>query len=321
MPIDPRNIADPNATFRITADDLTPAESALAASQGSPVRAAAPGTQSTADRPESILEQHLQGLQDSFREREGNLKAFGLKENEHNFHVQKLQREYDDRKFEMMQTRGALDVIQRAMAAGQMDETAGNQAMYSLVLPREAVQAMFPKPQQTGVARRPFTQRYLKEVQDQFKEAAKEAPTTPSYLPRRFEDVPQEGLIEVYLQQRAFQGYDALPPIEQKQYDAAIDSAARDDRNLQWDPSSTDIKSLRTYGNRLLGSLARKISPFARSIAKTKRVPSLHDKFRRTPAAPEPQGTAGEIRVRDKASGQSGWLPANEFNPNQYERI
>lgn len=255
MPINPNDIAAPGSKFRIINDDP---------------RIQQPGATPQMDSPFGVLDIQLQQLQDSFREREGNLEAYKLKSSEHNYHVNKLQTEYDDRKFEMTQTRGALDVIQQAMAAGKMDEAAGNQAMYSLVLPREAVQAMFPKAPQMGAPASKTKREYFDEIT---KGAIAGADKTGAGW---FDNIPmaieQNSLAQEYVRLQGDAGYWGMGTVEQSQFDRRFDVNAKNTVGARWDPDDPIVKGLRSTGsNKLLERFASMISSFGKSLIEEKR--------------------------------------------------
>ena len=236
--------------------------------------AATPALTAGADvgTPEGILDQQLQSLQAEFRPREQRLVGDKLPAKDHKRQMSLLQREYDDRKSDLMLTRSAFERIQQGMESGAIDDDAGLKAMFGLVSTREEMEARFPKPVAQGATRRPFSPQALKSQAVVMEEFARGAPTTPAFFkPRGAEDVPQEGLIEQYLAARTNAGYDALNPIEQGQFDSQWDALMQGDSNYKWNPASTDVKSLRTRGNRLLNEAAKLASPVAKSVLRSKK--------------------------------------------------
>jgi hypothetical protein len=232
---------------------------------------AAPVEQSALPDPISVLDGQLNLLRTSFEQRARRIEEFGFKDaKEHNYYVTKLQQESDARKLEIMQVRDTLSMIQSGIASGHIDPDAGAKAMYGLVLPKDVVAAMYPKPQdasQEGPTRRPFTPNTLTD----YRELAKEFADAGAKDGRRgFDPVTRQNLqIRQYLAFRQNTGYDDSSQItnaERRQLDSEWDAVMRTEGH-QWDPTAPEIKSLRTYGDPVLQAAANKVSPMARSLA------------------------------------------------------
>jgi len=228
--------------------------------------------QSTLPDPISVLDGQLKVLQDSFAQRAQRVKDYGFKKaEEHNYHIGKLQSEYDARKLEIMQVRGTLDTIRGAIDSGHIDPEAGAKAMYGLVFPKDVVKAMYPEPAAAPEepTRRPFAPSTMEDYRELAGNIAKAAEKDRSYIPFYGGPVPQQELVKQYLVFRQATGYDSsqVTPAEQRQLDANWDAVMRSKGSYQWDLTAPEIKALRTYGDPVLKAAANKVSPMARGLA------------------------------------------------------
>lgn len=305
MPINPKDIqTDPNAQFRVGPTSM----GELAAAQQS-----VPGPGSAqADTPFSVLETQLDQLWDAFSEQGRNLRTSGLSAKEHNRQMSRMQSEYDKRKFEMTQTRGAMDVIQQLKASGDMDEAAATKAMYSLVLPREAVQAMFPKEQKLGA---PGSPKQLEYFGDITKKAIKGAESTGAgWFDGAPFNVSQESLSLEYLKAQGTIGYWGANPTAQRRFDMQFDLNAKNSAGVQWNPDSTEVKALRSDGsNKLLDRFATKFTAMGQSLIDER---DRQQKQQRKRSATKPRlggvGSFGDPRPLRTAPTQAAGRAADE---------
>jgi len=93
-----------------------------------------------------ILTQRKDALKQQFRQREKQLRSYGLSQPLLNKALDKMQQEWDEHMLKIMGTQSQLDLINQSVASGEIGPTAANEAMARLVLPAGVVDAMFPMP-------------------------------------------------------------------------------------------------------------------------------------------------------------------------------
>lgn len=272
------------------------------------------------DSPQGLIGQQLQNLQQAFKPRLAKLEAAGLNRKEHNFHIDKLQAEYDQEKGRITEHQFTMDVLQRAMDNETLDPEAGIKAQYAEVLPREAVAAMFPRPESQPQGRVPFSPSALQsysELAGKFADGA-DKEMTPNYR-SIFKSKPDSprlrgSLISQYRRYQEVIGYfdPRTTVMQQRQMDHSWDDMmkAGGDKYAAWTPM--DVTPLRPYASTLERSFSRVTnSPFAQSFSKG-------DKTKK-----QNQVVTGskEIKVKHKASGEGGWIPEGEFDAAVYERV
>jgi len=258
------------------------------------------------DHPLGILDQQFQDLQDEFRPREQRLVGDKLPTKEHRRQISLLQREYDGRKSKLTQTRNALGVITRAVQNETIDEDAGKKAMFGLVLPREATDAMFPRPISPGAEPTPFSPSALKDVTEFAGEFADAAESEGDLIPFNRDPKNKDSLIKQYQEYQTGTGYhsDKTSTARRQQLDQVWDSKMRSGKQfVAW--NATDVATLRPYKSRLTQQAAKLGSPLARGIARAKKInegkkfgswtPSIPDK----PAAPGTSKKIGDILTKN----------------------
>lgn len=218
-----------------------------------------------ANTPYSILDNQLTQLRSYYEDRERKLRIQQLPKARHNAVVSNMQAEYDANKFKIQSLRSQLDDVRRSNA----DPALANEAMWRLVVPEEHAAAMFPGPIKEPTERVPISPSGLishKGTMEQFAKGAKEEPGWEWGPPKR----KQENLEHQYVVWREAMGYNNYTPGQQRQLDFQWDTLMGEHKEYEWDPASPGIKTLRTYGGRLTGVAAKKISPLAKSIEKSK---------------------------------------------------
>lgn len=270
---------------------------------------AIPVTPATPSVPEpmDILSGHLDSLQQTFRQKEQQLRSLTEGPNritpaQYASQIQRLQADYDQQKAQITQTQGTFSVLQSAIESGRIDPDTGRKAMYSLVLPKEAVYALYPKAEAASAepTRRPFSPTALLDYADTAAEFAQAVDRRSFFSPASAEIVPQTDLLKQYTAWRTQSGYDSLTANEQRQLDAEWDAVMRGDPRRQWDTSDPQIKALRTYGDPVLRAAATRVSPLARELAAEQK--------RQQPPAPKQaasKASAREEYARRRRAGMS----------------
>ncbi len=233
---------------------------------GGPKIQASPGTGMD---PDSIMRRRLDALKAHYKNKQSVLKGYKLSPKQHNSIVKRMQDEYDEQKFGMIAARLQVEDIKRGVAAGDIEQGAGEEAMLRLILPKEHVNALYPK---EGTERTPLSPSALgghEKMQEEFVGAA-EKQDPHWWLPGGFERRTQEATMRQYLGWREAAGYDNFTPGQQRQLDIQWDDTIAGKGQYEWDPASPEIKSLRTYGNRLSRAIGPKISPLAKSVQTAK---------------------------------------------------
>jgi hypothetical protein len=127
--------------------------------------------------PYQIVNKHLSDVQNYYKNREEELRSYGLDPEAHNRAVAGLQEEYDQAKFKITSLQSQLDTIKQGMAHGKIDPMLGQEAMMRLVVPQETAEAMFPK--QIREQRGRFTPSEFKSYTEDFKSMAESAIVKP----------------------------------------------------------------------------------------------------------------------------------------------
>jgi len=184
-------------------------------------------------------------------------------------------------KFQAQQEAQQLQQIDMLVQQGQIDEAAGREASWRLVLPPETERAMFPS---QGAQATPYSMSQMRgAISASIDEFAQGATDTPGL---EWGDPKKEvgSLINQYMQWRNMTGYDNLNPVRQNQLDIQWDAKMRDeDKFEKWFTDDkkrkplAQVSALRPTGRigdamkkRVLGSLSTTISPIGASIKKEK---------------------------------------------------
>ncbi len=235
---------------------------------GPKIQASAGTGTGTGMDPDSIMRRRLEALKAHYKNKQSVLKGYKLSPKQHNSIVKNMQNEYDEQKFGMIAARLQVEDIKRGVAAGDIEQGAGEEAMLRLILPKEHVNALFPK---EGKERTPLSPPALKGHLEKQEEFAEAAPSTGQFFTGQAnEPRTQEDLVRQYIHWREQFGYDNFTPGQQRQLDIQWDNLMFDRPKYEWKPDSPEIKSLRTYGNRLSRAIGPKISPFAKSVKTAK---------------------------------------------------
>ena len=174
-----------------------------------------------------------------------------------------------------------LEQIDMLVQQGQIDEAAGREASWRLVLPQETERAMFPgqETQQT-----PYSMSQMRgAISTSIDEFAQGAADVPGWSEKMKWGDPQKetgSLVNQYMEWRELIGYDILKPVRQNQLDMQWDAKMRDeDKFDKWftdDKKRTplaQVSALRPTGR--IGDAMKKrvvgrLNPIAASIKKQK---------------------------------------------------
>lgn len=225
--------------------------------------------------PYVVLDKNLTDLQDYYKAKEQNLRKYKLPPQGHNQVVAGMQAEYDQAKLAVAGVRTQLDNIRQGITSGQIDPELGKQAMFSLVLPKETLEAMYPRPTKSGQGG--FAPGEAQSYDKAFRAAGASTVVAP-WFSANYSD--PNALKEQYFSARAMAGYDSKNASDKIAFDLTWDKAMGADKKtlkawkglIKDDP---EIKMSRTYDSRLL-EIARKratgenLSPMAASLDKAK---------------------------------------------------
>jgi hypothetical protein len=195
------------------------------------------------------------------------------------------------------------------MDLGIIDEATGNKLKWGAVVPKEALDMMFPEPEKgPGFYRRPFTPTAMKDFQLRIKEFVKAADVV---RPGIFNDRPtHQSLLKKYRAWQTSIGYHgALSNAEQNQVDREWDAwIASKEPKSGWNPTTREVRALRAKGPITRGATARfrdtpigpreALSPLASSVK------TNLPKRREPEAQPQPEDKPTRINIRNKKTGK-----------------
>jgi hypothetical protein len=93
-----------------------------------------------------VLTQQKDTLKQQFRQREKQLRSYGLSQPLLNKALDKMQQEWDEHMLKIMGTQSQLDLINQSVASGEIDPITAKEAQARLVLPAGVVDTLFPTP-------------------------------------------------------------------------------------------------------------------------------------------------------------------------------
>jgi hypothetical protein len=93
-----------------------------------------------------ILTQQKYALKQQFRQREKQLRSYGLSQPLLNKALGQMQQEWDEHMLKIMGIQSQLDLINQGVTSGEVDPMAAKEAQARLVLPAGVADAMFPMP-------------------------------------------------------------------------------------------------------------------------------------------------------------------------------
>jgi len=226
-------------------------------------------------------------LQDQFAKLREEYKAKGdsiPKSDPENYakQIQQLQGEFDKRKKDIYAQGSQFDQISQLAQAGLIPQEDADRAMWKMILPTETAQAMFqPESRNTPLSPGSLNAKSMTGSVSQFAGAAPEQGRWNPLSENRFE---QPDLIKQYQAWRDFVGYDARPPVQQKQLDIQWDDMLAADKRYRWNPKSPEISALRAKGSISKAAAAAvlpgtpmagtpKTSPFVQQVQASKPAP------------------------------------------------
>jgi len=218
--------------------------------------------------PTSVLQQQFQQTYDylaqQYSQEAKNLESTPMMDDEFQSAVNELNSKYtmmlNDHRFKADQQLKQLSTIDEMIQAGRIDPSAGQEAKWRMIVPRETAQAMFPtqaKPEAFSIGHL-ATDAVYNTIQDFIGSA---------------EDRSRRSLLQQYVRWRDYAAYDALSPIQQRQYDQLWDAAMAGSKKYKdWFADegrtalATEVQAIRSPG-KLGQAMAKKItSPLAQSI-------------------------------------------------------
>jgi hypothetical protein len=94
--------------------------------------------------PYSIIDGHIKDLTTTFKSVVRGLQQQKLDARSYNQELGRHQDSYDQKISSILAVKNQLDVINKLMTTGQLDQNSGTQAMWKAVLPEDVANAMFP---------------------------------------------------------------------------------------------------------------------------------------------------------------------------------
>lgn len=236
--------------------------------------------------PYTVLDENLTQMQEYFKNQENQLKRTMLTDREYSSQIDRLQKEYDLNKSNIVSHRQRLDMIKKFTNEGLVSPDQAEKAMWSTVLPNEAMRAMYPpvKEEKFETLFSPSQlQSHLGPMVD-FAVSAEQRPGKyktilgiPQLLGGKKEGPRTQGsLLQQYITWRQQIAYDSMSSTKQRQLDQQWDALMRNgitDRegetilppNNEWNPQSTEVQAWRQKGP-LIKAARKFITPFGTSI-------------------------------------------------------
>ncbi len=257
-----------------------------------------------ASTPQLYLENQYRLLQSQAADWEKNLQSQGLDEEAYANEIGRMQEQITEQVSAFQAKAQQLTAI-KGMAGITMDEEAATKANWAAVLPREVIEAMYPKPEDEPDRGR-LSINTLDKISDSIEEFGVQIPKTTvekrygkslgmtaDWLKRDVKGYAQADVMKMYLKWRTMIGYDGFEsPIERRQVDQEWDNwVASQKGNWKWNPDSKLIKAYRARGplTRAAGSPYRQTptgpleatnplqNSIARALPKKKKQPTAEE--------------------------------------------
>ena len=198
--------------------------------------------------PREVIQQQFQQMHNQFAEQEQILQRTPMSDEDFTNSMAELQSKYVQAKSKFDSSTAELDTVERLTQQGLITPEAGEQAMFKMVMPPEATQAMYPRQATERRPSRPLTPGQTENFNESILEHAKSAPSIPWYQRPGRADKTQASLVDAYMKWRERIQYDAYEPHHQKQLDVEWDSVMAGDDEYDWNPNSPGVSILRTKG-------------------------------------------------------------------------
>ncbi len=252
--------------------------------------------------PQLYLENQYRLLQSQAADWERSLQSQGLSEEDYANEVGRMQEQITEQVTAFQAKAQELKQTKSMMDLGIIDDpSAGMEAMWAAVLPKEVRQAMFPEPEDEPDRGR-FSPKQMEDISETVEQFASQVPKTTigkkygagktDWLARDPKGYSQADTMKKYLAWKTFIGYDGLGPLEKKQVDLQWDDWIAGQRGVwKWDPNSGPVKALRARGplTRAYGSQFRQTptgpleatnplqNSIARALPKKKKQPTAEE--------------------------------------------
>lgn len=269
------------------------------------------GTPSPASTPQLMLENNYRQLQDWGQRQEQELQSLNLDDEMFNEKLEKLQTDFDKKRADIEANMNTVRQSQHWIDMGIIDSATGERLKWGAVVPKEALDMMFPEPETgPGFYRRPFTSEQMKEYEKSVEKYAEDARTYSG--PGK----NQPSFASLFTQYKTWQtaiGYHGgLSNAEQRQVDNKWDAWVREEYpRAKWDSTSRAVRALRAKGPITRGVDARfrgtPIGPTEVSNPLKDNVIANLPKQPEVQPEPEPQpeeAKPARIHAKNKKTGQ-----------------
>ena len=234
--------------------------------------------------PYDIINTHLSRLKNEYQGLVKNIHDQTL--TQHNYQQilnahQHYQDEYNQKKMSILGVKNQLDVINKLVISGQLDQNSGTQAMWKAVLPDDVASAMFPTTRKEDQ----FSMAQMHEISGKVNAKGEKIPgiisnyaapenITPEpndrlwFTGRANEKRAQSVLLPQY--KAALDETEAaigmpMTNLQREQFDNAWDYEMKQHNNYQWDSNSAEIQAVRAKG-RLAQAGGKNITPFGKHV-------------------------------------------------------
>ena len=225
------------------------------------------GLPSPASTPQLMLENNYRQTQDWLSKREQELQtqmiptqgpvperhrgATDTKQPEFNSEayakaIQDLQVEYDTRMDEIEANMNTVRQTQNWIDLGIIDSAMGEKLKWGAVVPKEALDMMFPEPE-AGPTRAPFSPTQMGKQGKVIKQFAKAAEEVD--VPGFWDQPTHDTMLKQYKTWRTAVGYDAMSFSQQRQLDNEWDTwVGQEKPQAKWNPTAKEVRALRAKG-------------------------------------------------------------------------
>lgn len=220
------------------------------------------GLPSPASTPQLMLENNYRQMQDWGRKRDQELRSLGLDDEMLGEKLQELQAEVDKRRADIETNINTVRQTQNWIDLGIIDNATGEKLKWGAVVPKEALDMMFPEPETgPGFYRRPFTPGTKGQMEEYRKTIKQFVGAAEIDVPWGQDKPPTyESLLKQYKAWQTSIGYHgALSNAEQRQVDREWDVWVKSTYpETAWYPQARqEIRALRAKGPITRGATAR----------------------------------------------------------------
>ncbi len=224
------------------------------------------GLPSPASTPMLMLENNYRQTQAWLDKREQELQSMELSSDKFAEGIDKLQVDYDTRMDDIETNMNTVRQTQHWIDIGIINETMGAKLKWGAVVPKEALDMMFPEPD-TGITRRPLTPDQMVDYRTIIKDRVNKAEEVD--VPGFWDRPTHATMLKQYKVWQTEVGYAGFQAHVQRQLDQEWDIWAEKESKASWNPAANEVRALRAKG------------PISRSFSA---------RFRGTPTGPREAG-------------------------------